>query len=154
MREECIKKNLKQHGLRREDVYDREKWQEQVKSKIANPRQPVQWHYNGCFCCCRVKFWDVSLDETAFRYFFYSIKPPVNDTVLLFNLTIKDFTRFFVHLLNITLSNLPSLHFDGFFRQRGWLVLKVFLWFGRVINTGVFKPTIWFDHLNLIPEVL
>ena len=42
LREECIKKNLKQHGLRREDVYDREKWQEQVKSKIANPRQPVQ----------------------------------------------------------------------------------------------------------------
>ena len=36
--EECIKKDLEQYGLRREDAYDQEKWQEQIKTKIANFR--------------------------------------------------------------------------------------------------------------------
>ena len=35
--EECVKKDLEQYGLRREDVYDREKWREQIKAKIATP---------------------------------------------------------------------------------------------------------------------
>ena len=33
--EECIKKDLEQYGLRRKDAYDQEKWQEQIKAKIA-----------------------------------------------------------------------------------------------------------------------
>ena len=37
--EECVKKNLEGYGLRREDVYDQEKWQEQIKAKITNPGQ-------------------------------------------------------------------------------------------------------------------
>ena len=42
--EECVKKDLEQYGLRREDAYNREKWQEQIKSKIANPGHPGLWH--------------------------------------------------------------------------------------------------------------
>ena len=38
--EECIKKDLEQYGLRREDAYDRVKCQEHIKAKIANPGQP------------------------------------------------------------------------------------------------------------------
>ena len=38
--EECIKKDLKQYYLRREDAFDQKKWQEQIKAKIANPGQP------------------------------------------------------------------------------------------------------------------
>ena len=38
--EECVKKDLVRYGLRREDTYNREKWQEQIKSKIANPGHP------------------------------------------------------------------------------------------------------------------
>ena len=34
---EYVKKDLEHHGLRREDVYHRKKWQEQIKGKIANP---------------------------------------------------------------------------------------------------------------------
>ena len=37
--EECIKKDLEQYGLRREDAYDRVKWQEFINAKIANPCQ-------------------------------------------------------------------------------------------------------------------
>ena len=33
--EECIKKDLEQYGLKRKDAYDQEKWQEQIKAKIA-----------------------------------------------------------------------------------------------------------------------
>ena len=32
-----VKKDLEYHGLRREDVYHRKKWREQIKAKIANP---------------------------------------------------------------------------------------------------------------------
>ena len=35
--EEYIKKDLEQYGLRRKDTFDQEKWQEQIKAKIANP---------------------------------------------------------------------------------------------------------------------
>ena len=35
--EECIKKDVKRYGLRREDAYDRKKWQERIRAKIANP---------------------------------------------------------------------------------------------------------------------
>ena len=38
--EECIKKDLERYGLTREDAYDRVKWREQIKAKIANPGQP------------------------------------------------------------------------------------------------------------------
>ena len=38
--EECIKKDLEQYGLRREDAYDQVKWREHIKAKIANPGQP------------------------------------------------------------------------------------------------------------------
>ena len=38
--EECVNKDLERYGLRREDVYDREKWREQIKAKIANPGHP------------------------------------------------------------------------------------------------------------------
>ena len=38
--EECIKKDLERYGLRREDAYDRVKWREHIKAKIANPGQP------------------------------------------------------------------------------------------------------------------
>ena len=35
--EECIKKDLEQYGLRREDAYNQKKWREQIRAKIANP---------------------------------------------------------------------------------------------------------------------
>ena len=38
--EECIKKDLEWYGLRREEAYDRVKWREHIKAKIANPGQP------------------------------------------------------------------------------------------------------------------
>ena len=38
--EECVKKDLERYGLRREDAYDRVKWREHIKAKIANPGQP------------------------------------------------------------------------------------------------------------------
>ena len=38
--EECTKKDLEQYDLRREDAYDRKKWRERVRAKIANPGQP------------------------------------------------------------------------------------------------------------------
>ena len=38
--EECIKKDLKRYGLRREDAFDQKKWQEQIRATIANPGQP------------------------------------------------------------------------------------------------------------------
>ena len=38
--EECLKKDLERYGLRREDAYDRAKWREHIKAKIANPGQP------------------------------------------------------------------------------------------------------------------
>ena len=38
--EQCIKKDLEQYNLRREDAYDQEKWQDLVKAKIAKPYQP------------------------------------------------------------------------------------------------------------------
>ena len=38
--EECIKKDLERYGLRREDAYNRVKWREHIKAKIANPSQP------------------------------------------------------------------------------------------------------------------
>ena len=38
--EECVKKDLERCGLRREDAYDRVKWREHIKAKIANPGQP------------------------------------------------------------------------------------------------------------------
>ena len=37
--EECVKKDLEQYGLRREDAYDQKKWREQIRAKIANPDQ-------------------------------------------------------------------------------------------------------------------
>ena len=37
--EECVKKDLEKSGLRREDAYDRKKWQERFREKIANPSQ-------------------------------------------------------------------------------------------------------------------
>ena len=37
--EECVKKDLDQYGLKREDAYDRKKWREQIRAKIANPGQ-------------------------------------------------------------------------------------------------------------------
>lgn len=37
---ESIKKDLKQYGLRKEDAYYRNKWQERIRAKIANPSQP------------------------------------------------------------------------------------------------------------------
>ena len=37
--EECIKE-LEQYGLRKEDVYNQKKWQEQIRSKLANSSQP------------------------------------------------------------------------------------------------------------------
>lgn len=37
--EECVKKYLKWYGLRGEDTYDQEKWQEQIKAKIANQQR-------------------------------------------------------------------------------------------------------------------
>ena len=39
-REECIKKDIEQYSLRREDASDRKKWQERIRAKIANPGQP------------------------------------------------------------------------------------------------------------------
>ena len=41
---ECIKKDLEQNGLKREDVYDREKWQEQINKKNC---QPPPAEFNG-----------------------------------------------------------------------------------------------------------
>ena len=38
--EECVKKDLEQCGLKREDSFDREKSREQIKAKIVNPGQP------------------------------------------------------------------------------------------------------------------
>ena len=38
--EECVKKDLERYGLRREDAYDRVKWREHIKAKIANPGHP------------------------------------------------------------------------------------------------------------------
>ena len=38
--EECIRKDLERYDLRREDAYDRVKWREHIKAKIANPGQP------------------------------------------------------------------------------------------------------------------
>ena len=38
--EECIKKDLERYGLRREDAYDRVKWREHIKAKIAKLGQP------------------------------------------------------------------------------------------------------------------
>ena len=38
--EECEKKNLERYGWRREDAYNRKKWSEQIRAKIANPSQP------------------------------------------------------------------------------------------------------------------
>ena len=38
--EECIKKDLKRYGLRREDAYNRVKWREYIKANIVNPVQP------------------------------------------------------------------------------------------------------------------
>ena len=38
--EECVKKDLERYGLRRDDAYDRVKWREHIKAKIANPGQP------------------------------------------------------------------------------------------------------------------
>ena len=35
--EECVKKQLGRYGLRREDAYDRKKWQDRIKAKIPNP---------------------------------------------------------------------------------------------------------------------
>ena len=35
--EECVKKDLERYGLKKEDAKDREKWQEQIKAKTANP---------------------------------------------------------------------------------------------------------------------
>ena len=32
--EVCVKKDLEQYGLRREDAYDRKKWREQIRTKI------------------------------------------------------------------------------------------------------------------------
>ena len=37
--EECIKE-LEQYGLRKEDVYNQKKRQEQIRSKLANSSQP------------------------------------------------------------------------------------------------------------------
>ena len=37
--EECIKE-FEQYGLRKEDVYNQNKWQEQIRSKLANSSQP------------------------------------------------------------------------------------------------------------------
>ena len=37
---ECIKKDLEQYGLRREDAYDRKKWRERIRAKIANRGRP------------------------------------------------------------------------------------------------------------------
>ena len=37
--EECLKKDLERYGFRREDEYDRKKWREQIRDKIANPGQ-------------------------------------------------------------------------------------------------------------------
>ena len=38
--EQCLKKDLDPYELRREDVHDWEKWEEQLKAEIANP---VSW---------------------------------------------------------------------------------------------------------------
>ena len=38
--EEYVKKDLERYGLRREDAYDRKKWRERIRAKIANPGQP------------------------------------------------------------------------------------------------------------------
>ena len=38
--EECIKKDLEQYGLSREDAYNQVTWQDHIKAKIANPDQP------------------------------------------------------------------------------------------------------------------
>ena len=37
--EECVKKDLERHGLRREDAYER-KWREEIKAKNCQPSQP------------------------------------------------------------------------------------------------------------------
>ena len=38
--EECVKKDLERYDLKREDAYDRKKWRERIKEKIANPGKP------------------------------------------------------------------------------------------------------------------
>ena len=38
--EECIKKNMEQYSLRREDASNQKKWQERIRPKITNPGQP------------------------------------------------------------------------------------------------------------------
>ena len=38
--EECVKKDLERYDMRREDAYDRKKWRERIKEKIANPSKP------------------------------------------------------------------------------------------------------------------
>ena len=38
--EECVKQDFEQNGLRREDVYDRKKWRELIRTKIGDPDQP------------------------------------------------------------------------------------------------------------------
>ena len=37
---EGIKKDLERYRLRREEAYDRKKWPEPIRAKIANPDQP------------------------------------------------------------------------------------------------------------------
>ena len=37
--EECVKKDLERYGVRRGNVYDRKKWRERIRAKIANPGQ-------------------------------------------------------------------------------------------------------------------
>ena len=39
--EECVKKDLEQYGLRREDAYDQKKWRERIRAKITNPRPSI-----------------------------------------------------------------------------------------------------------------
>ena len=39
-----LKKGLEQYSLRREDAYDRKKWQEQIRAKITNSGRLGQWH--------------------------------------------------------------------------------------------------------------
>ena len=52
--EECVKKNLQWYGLKREDGYNREKLQEWIKAKIANPASLDNGIKMGVvnLCCC------------------------------------------------------------------------------------------------------
>ena len=67
--EDCVKKDLELYGLRREDVYDREKCWEQIKGEIANPGQPGIM----VFCCFLLLFIEPYISQAKWNRTFRSV---------------------------------------------------------------------------------